>query len=178
MTATNRWSETGIVRKNSLLRAKLTLTSKATGSTATAAVDDYYEFNCKSKNLPAPSDSPTWTDVTDNPSEPTGFAYAGKSEQLGAIELVTRTPLPLVYADLLAHKAAGDVFSLGFTYDDPHESSVYTITVASCQIIDVSPAAGENNAGSETTIRILPEGGTSGNMPAVTTTARGSGAGT
>lgn len=178
MTATNRWSETGIVRKNSLLRAKLTLATKATGSTAEAAVGDYYEFNCKSKNLPAPSDAPTWSDVTDNPEEPTGFAYAGKSDQINAIELVTRTPIPLVYDDLLAHKTAGDVFTLTFVYDDPHETSVYTMSIANCQIIDVSPAAGENNAGSETTIRILPEGGTAANMPTVTATARGSGAGT
>lgn len=172
MSATNKWVENGIVRKNYLLRAKLTLVTKATGSTAEAAVGDYYEFNCKQKNPPAPSDAPTWTDVTDNPTEPTGFAYAGKSEQINAIELVTRTPIPLVYGDLLAHKLAGDIFSLTFTYDDPHETNIYTITLANCQLVDVSPAGGENNAGSETTLRILPEGGTAGNMPIVATTAR------
>ena len=172
MTATNRWSETGVVRKNSLLRAKLTLTTKATGSTATAAVDDYYEFNCKSKGLPAFADAPTWTDVTDNPSEPTGFAYAGKSEQIDSYQLITRTPIPLVYGELLAHQTAGDIFSLSLTYDDPHEAKIYTVTVPNIQIIGISPEGGENNAGSQTTITLLAEGGTSANMPAVSETAR------
>lgn len=172
MSGTNLWNEAGLVRKNYLLRAKLTLGTKATNSTATANVGDYYEFNCKSKGMPAPSDAPTWTDVTDNPNEPTGYAYAGKSEQINAIELVTRTPIPLVYDDLLAHKLAGDVFSFELTYDDPHESTIYKISIANCQVIDVSPAGGENNAGSETTIRILPEGGAGANMPIVASVMR------
>lgn len=178
MTATNRWSETGVVRKNSLLRAKLTLTTKATGSTATAAVDDYYEFNCKSKGLPSFADAPTWTDVTDNPSEPTGYAYAGKSEQIDVYELVTRTPLPLVYGELLAHQTAGDIFTLTLTYDDPHETKIYSVAVPNCQIVGIAPEGGENSAGSQTTIRLLPEGGASANMPTVAETARGSGSGT
>lgn len=172
MTATNRWEETGIVRKNFLLRAKLVLTSKSSASTATAAVDDYYEFNCKSKGLPSFADAPTWTDVTDNAAEPTGFAYAGKSEQIDPIELVTRTPLPVVYGDLIAHQSAGDVFSLVMTYDDPQEDKIYTVTVPSCTLVGVAIEAGENNAGSQTTIKVLPEGGKAANMPAVTETAR------
>ena len=172
MSATNKWVEAGIVRKNYLLRAKLTLATKAATSGATANVGDFYEFNCKQKGLPSPSDAPTWTDVTDNPNEPTGFAYAGKSEQINAIELVTRTPIQLVYDELLKHKFAGDVFTFELKYDDPHETLVYTITLANCQLVDVSPAGGENNAGSETTLRILPEGGTAENMPIVASTAR------
>lgn len=172
MTATNRWSEVGVVRKNMLLRAKLTLTQKATGSTAEAAVNDYYEFNCKSKGLPAFADAPTWTDVTDNPSEPTGYAYAGKPEQINTYQLVTRTPLPVVYGDLLAHQTAGDIFSLVLTYDDPREEKIYTVSVPSCQIVGIGPEAGENNGGSQTTITILPEGGAAANMPDVTATAR------
>lgn len=172
MTATNRWEEKGIVRKNFLLRAKMTLTSKSTVSTATAAVDDYYAFNCKQKGLPSFADAPTWTDVTDNPSEPTGYAYAGKSEQIETYELVTRTPLPVVYGDLVAHQSAGDVFSLVLTYDDPQEDKVYTVTVPSCTIVGVSIEAGENNGGSQTTIKIQPEGGKAANMPSVTETAR------
>lgn len=172
MSATNRWIEEGIVRKNALLRVKMTLTTKATGSTATAAVDDYYEFNCKSKGLPSFATAPTWTDVTDNPSEPTGFAYAGKSEQLEQIELVTRTPIETVYQELLAHQSAGDIFTILFTYDDPHETEIFTISVPNVQIIGVAPAGGENNAGSETTITLLPEGGLAANMPTVASTAR------
>ena len=90
---TNLWREEGVVRKNGLLRAKLTLTAKGTASGSTAAVGDYYEFNCKSKTLPACAKAPVWSDVTDNPNEPTGYAYAGKPERLETIELVTRTPL-------------------------------------------------------------------------------------
>lgn len=172
MTATNRWSETGIVRKNSLLRAKLTLTTKSATSAAQADVGDYYEFNCKSKGMPAFADAPTWTDVTDNPSEPTGYAYAGKPEQINEIELVTRTPIPLVYGELMEHITAGDVFTLAFTYDDPLETSIYQITLANCRITSVSPEAGENSAGSQTTIKILPEGGSAANMPVVATIGR------
>lgn len=172
MTATNRWSEAGVVRKNMLLRAKMTLTTKASGSTASASVGDYYEFNCKSKGLPAFADAPTWTDVTDNPNEPTGYAYGGKPEQINTYELVTRTPLPVVYGDLLAHQTAGDVFSLVLTYDDPHETNVYTVTVPKCQIVGIAPEAGENNGGSQTTIKLLAEGGSADNMPDVETTAR------
>ena len=170
--STNLWKEEGVIRKNSLLRAKLTLTTKAPTSTATANVQQYYEFNCKSKGLPAFADAPTWTDVTDNPNELTGYAYAGKSEQIEQIELVTRTPIPLVYGDLLAHQAHGDLFKFELTYDDPHETSKYTVTVNEVQIIGVTPEGGENNAGSQTTIKLLAEGGKASNMPTVTTSER------
>ena len=172
MVATNRWVETGIVRKNSLLKAKLTLTNKATNSTATAAVDDFYAFNCKSKGLPSFADAPTWTDVTDGADEITGYAYAGKSEQIDPIELVTRTPIPLVYGDLLAHQASGDLFTLVLTYDDPHEEKIYTVTVPKVQIMGLAPEGGENNAGSQTTIRLLAEGGNADNMPDVSESER------
>lgn len=172
MTSVNRWQEDGIVRKNSLLRAKLTLSVKSATSDADAQVGDYYEFNCKSKTLPSCKRAPTWSDVTDNPTEPTGYAYAGKPEQLETIALVTRTPLRLTYDDLLEHLKSGDVFTLSYVYDDPHESLVYAISIANCQIVGIEPSAGGNDSGSETTIRILPEGGTAGNMPSVVATAR------
>lgn len=170
MSGTNLWSEVGIVRKNLLLKAKLTITSKPSGSTVN--VGDFYEFNCKSKGLPAFADAPTWTDVTDNADEPTGFAYSGKPEQIDVIELVTRTPLEMTYSNLLSNMTEGIVFSLTYTYDDPHETSVYTIAVPSVQIVGLSPSGGENNAGSELTIKLLAEGGSSANMPTVTTSAR------
>ncbi|MGI6401896.1 MAG: hypothetical protein ACOX0A_07290 [Thermoguttaceae bacterium] len=167
MAGKNLWKEDGVVRKNSLLRAKLTLSAKSSASAAEAVVGDYYEFNCKSKTVPACSPAPVWTDVTDNPDEPVGYAYAGKPEQLETIALVTRTPLPLVYEALLEHQKSGDVFTLTYTYDDPHETEVYTISVSKCQIVDVAPSAGGNDSGSETRIRVLPEGGASENMPTV-----------
>lgn len=172
MAGSNLWKEEGVARKNSLLRARLTLSVKSSTSGAAAEVGDYYEFNCKSKTVPACSAAPVWTDVTDNPEEPTGYAYAGKPERLETVTLITRTPLKLVYGELLEHQKSGDVFALSYTYDDPHEALVYQIGVANCQIVDVAPSAGGVDGGSETRIRVLPEGGASGNMPVVTTTAR------
>ena len=172
MSGTNRWIESGVVRKNALLRVKMTLAVKSSTSGASAVVGDFYQFNCKSKTIPSFSKAPIWTDVTDNPEEPSGFAYAGKPEQLETIALVTRTPIQLTYEDLLEHQKAGDVFTLEYTYDDPHETLVYHVSVANCQIVDVSPSAGANDSGSETRIRVLPEGGAGANMPVVSTTAR------
>lgn len=174
MSGQNRWIENAVgkVRKNLLMRVKMTLTAKATNSGASAVVGDYYEFDCTSKTLPSPADSPTWTEVTDNPNEPTGYAYVGKSEQLENIELVAPTYLKLVYDELLEHKMAGDVFTVVFTYDDPLETSVVTVSVASCQIIGVKTDGGENNAKPTTTITLLPEGGKAENMPAITLTNR------
>ena len=169
---TNRWIESGVVRKNALLRVKLTLTTKSAASAANAVVGDYYEFNCKAKTMPAFAQAPIWTDVTDNPNEPTGYAYAGKPEQLETIELVTRTPVALTYDDLAEHMKAGDVFTATYIYDDPHETSIYRITVPNCQIVDVAPTAGSTEGGSQTTIRILPEGGAPENMPTVAVVAR------
>lgn len=171
-SGTNLWKEEGVARKNALLRVRMTLTSKSSTSLATAGVGDYYEFNCKSKTVPACSPAPIWTDVTDAPGEPTGYAYAGKPERLETITLTTRTPLKTVYGALIEHLKAGDVFTLTYTYDDPHETLIYRIAVANCQIIDVAPTGGGNESGSETRIRILPEGGAPGNMPAVTTESR------
>ncbi len=172
MTAVNRWNEEGVARKNSLLRVKLTLTSKSASSAADAVVGDYYEFNCKAKTLPRCAKAPTWSDVTDDPSEPVGYAYAGKPDRLETIELTTRTPIQLTYDDLIEHLKGGDVFTLTYVYDDPHETSVYTITLTNCQIVGVEPVAGGNDAGSQTTIRVLPEGGSAANMPSVTVAAR------
>ncbi|MBQ9370654.1 MAG: hypothetical protein IJU03_00510 [Thermoguttaceae bacterium] len=172
MSGTNRWIESGVVRKNALLRVKMTLAVKSSTSGASAVVGDFYQFNCKSKTIPSFSKAPIWTDVTDNPEEPSGFAYAGKPEQLETIALVTRTPIQLTYEDLLEHQKAGDVFTIAYVYDDPHETSIFTITVPNCQIIDVSPSGGDNESGSETTIRVLPEGGSAANMPTVSAAAR------
>ncbi len=172
MSGTNRWIEEGVVRKNSLLRVKLALAVKSSSSLAEAVVGDFYEFNCKSKTLPACSQAPTWTDVTDNPTEPTGYAYAGKPDQLETVELTTRTPIKLTYDAMLEHQKAGDLFTMTYTYDDPRETSVYTITLPNCQIIGVEPSAGGNESGSQTKIKILPEGGSAKNMPATAAVAR------
>ena len=172
MTGVNRWKEEGVVRKNSLLRAKLVLTAKTASSATEAEIGDYYEFNCKSKTLPSCTKAPTWSDVTDDPTEPTGYAYAGKPERLDTIALTTRTPIKLTYEALIEHLKSGDVFTLTYVYDDAHESSVYTISLPSCQIVGVEPSAGGNDEGSETTIRVLPEGGSASNMPSVSVSAR------
>lgn len=165
----NHWKEEGVVRKNSLLRVKLTPTDNS-GNALTA--QGYYEFNCKSKTIPSCSQAPVWSDVTDNPDEVTGYAYAGKPERLDTIVIVARTPLQIVYMELLEHLRKGTIFMLTYTYDDPHEASVYTITLNRCQIVGVECSGGGNDTGSETTIRVLPEGGTSANMPTVAAAAR------
>ncbi|MDO4587882.1 MAG: hypothetical protein Q4C95_11395 [Planctomycetia bacterium] len=160
MTEQNRWIETaGKVRKNSLVRVKATLTTKAAGSTATASVGDWYEFNCKIKNFPAMTENPTWTVVTDNPLELTGRTYVGKSEGLEPIELTTETILPVVYGDLTKHRIAGDIFTLLFTMDDPKEATLHTLSIPDCQLTGVTTEGGETNSGPESVIKFQPEGG-------------------
>ena len=176
----NLWVEEGIVRKNLLLKVKLIVDSlpakdswNSLGSNGTMPAEgNYFAFNCKSKGLPAFADAPTWTDVTDNAKEITGFAYAGKSEQIDVIELTARTPLQTTYERLLACQANGVVFKLVYTYDDPHEALIYTITVPSVEIVGLSPSGGDTGSGSELTIKLLAEGGTSSNMPTVKSESR------
>lgn len=172
MPATNRWSQEGTATSNALLRVKLTLTAKAATSGATAAVDDYYEFDCIEKGLPKAEDNPTWNYVTDNPDEVTGYTYSGKAPQLSVMELTTKTPLPLVYGDLLQHKAHGDIFTATYTYDDPKETNIFTITLAQCRIIGIDVQGGDNANGSKTVIKVQPTGGSAANMPAFTSAAR------
>ncbi len=175
MTATNQWdmeTDAGKVRKNLNIRVKATLTAKSTNSTATAALADYYEFDCTAKNLPALDDPATWSVVTDNPEHPVGFKYVGKSEGFAAIELTTETAFALVYGKLQPHLVAGDVFSLTFTMDDPLETKIHTLVIPQCTLCGVAPTGGETNAGSTTSIKFQPMGGTSANLGTVTATAR------
>ncbi|MDO4558621.1 MAG: hypothetical protein Q4C47_06625 [Planctomycetia bacterium] len=175
MTATNRWtieSNAGKVRKNLLVRVKAVLTSKASSSTATAAEDDYYDIDCTAKGLPSLTDPSVWSVVTDNPEHPVGFRYVGKSEGFETIELTTETAFTIVYGLLQAHLVAGDVFTLVFTYDDPLETSVHTLSVPACTLCGLASTGGETTAGSTTTIRFQPMGGTMDNMPTLTSTAR------
>ena len=178
MAGNNLWVENGIVRKNLLLKVDLIVTgTPATwqglgGLGSAPSVNDHFAFNCKSKGLPAFADAPTWTDVTDNAKEITGFAYAGKSEQIDVIELTARTPLQTTYENLLACQANGVLFKLVYTYDDPHEDKIYKITVPHVEIVGLSPSGGDTGSGSELTIKLLAEGGTADQMPTVTTESR------
>ena len=190
----NLWREEGVVRKNLLLKCKLTVhrtpntwqkigdATKPTGATESVGSDgtktydysnaNYFDFHCKSKGLPAFADAPTWTDVTDNANEITGFAYAGKSEQLDVIEITARTPLQTTYENLLACQANGVVFKLTYTYDDPHETYIYTIDLPMVEIVGLSPSGGDTGSGSELTIKLLAEGGTKEQMPTVSAQER------
>lgn len=183
----NLWQENGIVRKNLLLKVKLTVfrtpstdSWKALGNAqCPKSIDadgadnaNYFDFHCKSKGLPAFADAPTWSDVTDNADEITGFAYAGKSEQIEVIEITARTPLQTTYENLLACQANGVVFKLTYTYDDPHESKIYYIDLPMVEIVGLSPSGGDTGSGSELTIKLLAEGGTRNQMPTVTASSR------
>ncbi len=173
MTATNRWSETdaGRISTNGLLRVKLTLETKATGSTATAAVGDYYEFPCTTRNLPNLADNPTWSVLTDDPNDLCGRKYTGKSEGFDAIELQMPAVLD-VHRELEMHRISGDVFTLSYTYDDPLETKTHTMSLPKCKLIGVSISGGEVNAASTMTVKIQPMGGIADNMITLTSTAR------
>ena len=79
MAERDRWIEkgAGVVRKSLMLRVKLTLTHKSANSGATTEVGDFYTLNFKTKGAPSFADASTWTDVTDNPNEPTGTLTLG-----------------------------------------------------------------------------------------------------
>ena len=55
---------------------------------------------------------------------------------------------------------AGDIFELKYTYDDSFETSIYTITVPNCQLLNVVASGGETNEGSTTVIKFNAAGGT------------------
>ena len=189
------WKTTeGIIRKVGLLRACLILRTLSTKSkeafgsemiesTGVSVTSDaltfpnsnkpsYYLFDCKSKGMPTFAEAQSWTDVSDNPDEITGYAYAYKSEQLEQVELQMRTPLQVVYNKLLTHMANGDVFDLVFEYDDTHETNIFQILLPNCCIVGLSNEAGENGASATTTVKILAEGGIKTNMPKVISFAR------
>lgn len=174
MAERERWIEkgAGVVRKSLMLRVKLTLTHKSANSGATAEVGDFYTLNCKTKGAPSFADASTWTDLTDNPDEPTGYAYAGKSEQIKTMEFQTRFVLTLAYDELLEHMKAGDVFSVTEIYDDPLETEIYETETPNCVICGLTIEPGDNGSESTMTIKLLPEGGSAENMPKTTTKAR------
>lgn len=175
--AENLWKENGIVRKNLLLKCKLTIFRmpaeyRIRDGLSIPSTGDFFKFNCKSKGLPAFADAPTWTDVTDNADEITGFAYAGKSEQIDVIEITARTPLQTTYETLLFCQANGVVFTLTYEYDDPHEDKIYEISLPMVEIVGLSPSGGDTGSGSELTIKLLAEGGTKEQMPTVASLSR------
>ena len=176
MTAVNRWDTTdaGNLTQNYLLRAKITLAIKATSSTATAAVGDYYEFPCTVRNLPNLADNPTWSVLTDDPNDLCGRKYTGKSEGFDAIEF----QMPAVFGihqELELHRISGDVFTLSYTYDNPTETKIHTLSLPKCQIIGIQISGGEVNAASTMTVKIQPMGGVADNMITFTSTTRSAG---
>ncbi len=122
------------------------------------------EFDCISKNLPAFKEAPTWTTVTDDPDYKTGTTDCGKPEGLEPIELSIPTVLSSVYGALQTAFLSGTEAGATFTYTPPSGTAV-TVTVPKCTIIGLSPQAGDNNAGSSTTIKLQPYGGVEIDMP-------------
>ena len=174
MVAANKWIETdgGRVTKNFLLRAKLTVTTKATGSTATAVVGDFYEFPCINRGMPNLADNPVWSVLADDPNDLCGRKYVGKSEGYDVIEL----QLPAVLAlkqEFELHRASGDVFSLEYTYDDPLETKIHKLAITTVQIVGVTLSGGEVNAASTMSLKLQPHGGVSASMATLTSTTRG-----
>lgn len=160
----NQWKEEGIIAKGSLLRVRFTLTHKATHSNAKAQVGDYWAVNARSKGAPSFSESPTFTDVTDNPEELTGITHVGKPEGIDPIEVVTRYNAD-VAAELQEHQAAGDMFEVKETYDDPAEEKIYTITTPNCYITACTKDVGDNGSESSMTTKFQPRGGKRDDMP-------------
>lgn len=173
MVAANKWIETdaGRVSKNYLLRAKLTLTTKATGSTATAALGDFFEMPVTNRGMPNLADNPVWSVLTDDPLELCGRKYVGKSEGYDVIELQVPAILA-IKQELELHRMSGDVFTLSYTYDDPLETKIHTLSITTVQIVGVSLSGGEVNAASTMTIKLQPHGGVAASMAALTSTAR------
>lgn len=160
----NLWSETGVIAKGALLRIKAVLKRKATNSNAKAEVDDYYEFNARSKGAPSFAESPTSTDTTDNPEELTGITHVGKPEGIDAIEVVTRFNAD-VAAEMQEHQAAGDIFEIIETYDDPMEDKIYEIKTPNCYVTACTKDVGGNDSESSMTMKFQPRGGKRDDMP-------------
>lgn len=163
--AENRWKEAGQVRSGVNLTVKATLTRKATHSKAPGEVGDYYQMFCTAKSLPWFADTPVFGDSTDNPEEMTGFSYGGKPERVDDIEIKTRLYIPLAEGEFALHQAAGDIFDVVLTYDDPLEAKIYTVTTKNCFISSVKGDAVENNGTGSMTIKFTPTGGSAENMP-------------
>lgn len=160
----NLWSETGVIAKGALLRVKATLVRKATNSNAKAEVGDYYEFNARTKTAPSFAESPTFADTTDNPEELTGITHVGKPEGIDPIEVVTRFNAD-VAAEMQEHQAAGDIFEVCETYDDPMEENIYTITTPNCYVTACTKDVGGNDSESSMTTKFQPRGGKRDDMP-------------
>lgn len=160
----NQWKENGVISKGSLLRLRFTLTHKAANSNAKAEVGDYWDVNARSKGAPSFSESPTFTDTTDNPDELTGITHVGKPEGLEAIEVVTRYDVD-VAAEMQEHQAAGDIFEVCETYDDPAEDKIYTITTPNCYVTACTKEVGGNDSESSMTMKFQPRGGLRDDMP-------------
>ncbi|MBR4976443.1 MAG: hypothetical protein IKY61_05260, partial [Thermoguttaceae bacterium] len=144
---------------------KATLTRKASNSKAPGKVGDFYQMFCTAKSLPWFADTPIFGDATDNPEEITGFSYGGKPERVEDIEVKTRLYIPLAEGELALHQAAGDIFDVVLTYDDPLETKIYTVTVKNCFISSVKGDTVENNGTGSMTIKFTPTGGTFENIP-------------
>ncbi len=155
MAQEETWVATGMLRKNSLLRLKAVVKRRSNNSEAAADATDFYTFPCSAKGFFSLKDAPTWSVVTDDPAQLTGKTYVGKTEGAEPIEVSTETVFDMNH-EFAKHQVAGDIFTLIFTYDDPLETKIYTITIDDCQVLGVSTETSDINGGSTTTFKFQP----------------------
>ena len=123
-----------------------------------AATLKYLQLPAKSKTLPGFDDSPTWTEMTDDPDEKVGRTYTGKPEKITTLEYALPANLDLK-AILDKYFLAGAIWTVVQCYDDPKESSLYYSILPHCRILGVGGNSGENNSAGEFTVRFQSEGG-------------------
>lgn len=137
------------------------LTSPDAGKMTTAygaALLKYLQLPAKSKPLPGFDDSPTWTEMTDDPDEKVGRTYTGKPEKITTLEYALPGNIALKTI-LDKYYLAGAIWTLVQCYDDPKEASLYYTVFPHCRILGVGGNNGENNSAGEFTVRFQPEGG-------------------
>lgn len=71
------------------------------------------------------------------------------------------------YKDSVVHP---EIFG-AYREDDPTTLKEVSIVVPKCTLVGLAPAGGENNSGSNTTIKLQPEGGAAINLPYVVKTS-------
>lgn len=147
----------GVVKANET--AFLASPSATTMATAYgAATLKYLQLPAKSKPLPGYDDSPTWTEMTDDPDEKVGRTYTGKPEKITTLEYAL--PANIALKTILdKYYLAGAIWTLVQCYDDPKETDIFYTVFPHCRILGVGGNNGENNAAGEFTVRFQAEGG-------------------
>lgn len=124
-----------------------------------SAGSNYIQMICTNKSAPGFDDAPTWSTVTDDPTEKIGRTQVGKPEKLTTLEFQAPSSAN-VDAMMEQHLTNGSIFALIYTYDDPNEDYIYKIIVKKCKISGTGGGGGDNNSASSSTYKFEPYGGT------------------